>query len=68
VLGVSAAEAERRARLYLDKVGLPGRVADQYPAFLSGGQQQRVAIAAPSPWTRSSCCSTNRPPPWTLSL
>ena len=45
VLGVSAAEAERRARLYLDKVGLPGRVADQYPAFLSGGQQQRVAIA-----------------------
>ena len=45
VLGVSAAEAEQRARLYLDKVGLPGRVADQYPAFLSGGQQQRVAIA-----------------------
>ena len=45
VLGVSAAEAEKRARMYLDKVGLPGRVADQYPAFLSGGQQQRVAIA-----------------------
>ncbi|RQO44332.1 histidine/lysine/arginine/ornithine ABC transporter ATP-binding protein [Pseudomonas sp. KBW05] len=45
VLGVSATEAEKRARLYLDKVGLPGRVADQYPAFLSGGQQQRVAIA-----------------------
>src|SRR5476649_2293815 len=45
VLGVSAVEAEKRARLYLDKVGLPGRVADQYPAFLSGGQQQRVAIA-----------------------
>ncbi|WP_269835533.1 ABC transporter ATP-binding protein [Pseudomonas carnis] len=45
VLNVSAAEAEKRARLYLDKVGLPSRVADQYPAFLSGGQQQRVAIA-----------------------
>ena len=45
VLGVSAAEAEKRARMYLDKVGLPGRVADQYPAFLSGGQQQRGAIA-----------------------
>ena len=45
VLGVSAVEAEKRARMYLDKVGLPGRVADQYPAFLSGGQQQRVAIA-----------------------
>nr|BFE96829.1 ATP-binding cassette domain-containing protein [Pseudomonas brassicacearum subsp. brassicacearum] len=27
------------------KVGLPARVADQFPAFLSGGQQQRVAIA-----------------------
>ena len=24
---------------------MPGRAADQYPAFLSGGQQQRVAIA-----------------------
>ncbi|PHX42957.1 amino acid transporter [Pseudomonas sp. NZIPFR-PS2] len=45
VLDVSAAEAEKRARMYLDKVGLPSRVADQYPAFLSGGQQQRVAIA-----------------------
>jgi histidine transport system ATP-binding protein len=45
VLGVGKAEAEERARRYLDKVGLPARVADQYPAFLSGGQQQRVAIA-----------------------
>ncbi|WP_233281698.1 ABC transporter ATP-binding protein [Pseudomonas tructae] len=45
VLGVSAQEAEARARKYLDKVGLPPRAADQYPAFLSGGQQQRVAIA-----------------------
>jgi histidine transport system ATP-binding protein len=45
VLGVSKVEAEARARKYLDKVGLPARVADQYPAFLSGGQQQRVAIA-----------------------
>ena len=44
-LGVSKTEAEDRARKYLDKVGLPARVAEQYPAFLSGGQQQRVAIA-----------------------
>ncbi|WP_278441669.1 ABC transporter ATP-binding protein [Pseudomonas oryzihabitans] len=44
-LGVGKAEAEDRARKYLDKVGLPARVAEQYPAFLSGGQQQRVAIA-----------------------
>ncbi|MGE8064051.1 ABC transporter ATP-binding protein [Pseudomonas sp. NPDC089569] len=45
VLGMSRKAAEDSARAYLDKVGLPQRVADQYPAFLSGGQQQRVAIA-----------------------
>src|ERR1700712_2230021 len=45
VLGVNKQEAEERARKYLEKVGLPARVAEQYPAFLSGGQQQRVAIA-----------------------
>ncbi|MBD1550639.1 ABC transporter ATP-binding protein [Pseudomonas typographi] len=45
VLGVSKQDAEQRAHRYLDKVGLPARVAGQYPAFLSGGQQQRVAIA-----------------------
>ncbi|SNS71038.1 histidine transport system ATP-binding protein [Pseudomonas japonica] len=45
VLGVSQQDAEARARTYLDKVGLPARAAEQYPAFLSGGQQQRVAIA-----------------------
>jgi len=45
VLGISKKDAEDRARRYLDKVGLPARVANQFPAFLSGGQQQRVAIA-----------------------
>ncbi|WP_248802661.1 ABC transporter ATP-binding protein [Pseudomonas sp. MWU13-2100] len=45
VLGVSKKDAEERAHRYLEKVGLPARVASQYPAFLSGGQQQRVAIA-----------------------
>ncbi|WP_095078985.1 ABC transporter ATP-binding protein [Pseudomonas sp. Irchel s3h17] len=45
VLGVVRKDAETSARAYLDKVGLPQRVAEQYPAFLSGGQQQRVAIA-----------------------
>jgi ABC-type polar amino acid transport system ATPase subunit len=44
VLGLSRAEAERRARALLDKVGL-GERADARPAQLSGGQQQRVAIA-----------------------
>ncbi|MGY1688122.1 amino acid ABC transporter ATP-binding protein [Geodermatophilus sp. SYSU D00867] len=38
------ADAERRARELLDRVGV-GHQADKYPAQLSGGQQQRVAIA-----------------------
>jgi glutamate transport system ATP-binding protein len=44
VRGQSRAEAERRARELLDRVGV-GVQADKYPAQLSGGQQQRVAIA-----------------------
>jgi ABC-type histidine transport system ATPase subunit len=44
VLGLSAAEAESRARRLLERVGLPDK-ADAYPIQLSGGQQQRVAIA-----------------------
>ena len=38
------AEAEERARHYLDRVHIAHR-ADHYPSQLSGGQQQRVAIA-----------------------
>jgi histidine transport system ATP-binding protein len=45
VLGLSRKEAEDRARMYLEKVGLAPRVEKQYPSHLSGGQQQRVAIA-----------------------
>ncbi len=44
VRGQSRADAERRARELLDRVGV-GVQADKYPAQLSGGQQQRVAIA-----------------------
>lgn len=44
VLGKSKAEAEKTARFYLEKVGIPDK-ADAYPSQLSGGQQQRVAIA-----------------------
>ncbi|WP_436771141.1 amino acid ABC transporter ATP-binding protein [Yinghuangia sp. YIM S09857] len=38
------AEAEKRARDLLDRVGLADQ-ANKFPAQLSGGQQQRVAIA-----------------------
>jgi glutamate transport system ATP-binding protein len=40
----SKAEAEKRARELLERVGVHAQ-ADKYPAQLSGGQQQRVAIA-----------------------
>ena len=44
VLGRSRAEAEQKALMYLEKVGMsPYR--DARPAQLSGGQKQRVAIA-----------------------
>ncbi len=44
VLGLSKAEAERRAMELLDRVGVASQ-ANKVPAQLSGGQQQRVAIA-----------------------
>jgi len=47
----SKAEAESRAREYLERVHIPEQ-ADKFPSQLSGGQQQRVAIA------RSLCMET----------
>lgn len=44
VYGEPTAEAGKRARELLERVGLGDR-ADHYPDQLSGGQQQRVAIA-----------------------
>ena len=44
VLGREKAEAEKRARALLEKVGLSEK-AKAYPCELSGGQQQRVSIA-----------------------
>ena len=46
VHGLARAEARRRARSLLARVGLePARFADRYPHELSGGQRQRVNIA-----------------------
>ena len=42
--GISSSEAEERARVALDRVGLGDRM-DFVPDQLSGGQQQRVAVA-----------------------
>ncbi|TQK74804.1 L-arginine ABC transporter ATP-binding protein [Brevibacillus sp. AG162] len=44
VKGMSAAEAEQKARELLARVGLADK-ADVFPSRLSGGQKQRVAIA-----------------------
>ncbi len=42
--GIPRAEAETRAREWLDRFGI-GELADRRPGQLSGGQAQRVAIA-----------------------
>ncbi|HZW20929.1 cell division ATP-binding protein FtsE [Noviherbaspirillum sp.] len=44
VVGTGKADAEKRARAALDKVGLLDKAASD-PMALSGGEQQRVAIA-----------------------
>ncbi len=42
--GMPKEEAETKAMMLLDKVGLPEKVS-AFPQNLSGGQQQRIAIA-----------------------
>lgn len=44
LLGVNRDEALRRARCWLETVGLPER-GDSFPEELSGGEQQRIALA-----------------------
>lgn len=44
ILGKRPGQADKAARMLLERVGLSDK-ADVFPDFLSGGQQQRVAIA-----------------------
>ncbi len=41
----ASADIDKRVAAMLDRVGLPGSMANRMPAQLSGGQRQRVAIA-----------------------
>ncbi len=43
--GLTRAEVTARIAQSLEQVGLPARVANDYPHELSGGQRQRVALA-----------------------
>ena len=43
--GLTRAEVAARIAQSLEQVGLPARVANDYPHELSGGQRQRVALA-----------------------
>lgn len=43
--GVSHNEAKKRAKQYIEQVGLTEKILTQFPKMMSGGEQQRIAIA-----------------------
>jgi len=45
IQGIPGAEADARARAFLDRVRLDPELLDRLPGELSGGQRQRVAVA-----------------------
>jgi ABC-type glutathione transport system ATPase component len=45
IRGIPRAEADARARAFLDRVHLDADLLDRLPGALSGGQRQRVAVA-----------------------
>jgi len=45
IQGIPRAEADARARAFLDRVQLDADLLDRLPGALSGGQRQRVAVA-----------------------
>ncbi len=45
LLGLSAAGADERIKVLLERVRLPARLGPRFPGELSGGERQRVAIA-----------------------
>lgn len=62
--GRPTAEAERRARIVLEQVGLAEKFKS-HPNQLSGGQQQRVAIARALVHEPRLIIATSPRPPWT---
>jgi peptide/nickel transport system ATP-binding protein len=45
--GIAGAEARRRVKDLLDRVGMPADSVQRLPKEFSGGQRQRIAIARP---------------------
>jgi peptide/nickel transport system ATP-binding protein len=44
-LGIANGEAQARARMLMEKVGLSAAMLDRYPHEFSGGQRQRICVA-----------------------